>query len=250
MTVSFKLFALFLSTSIIAGCNVAKVPDVKVPDVKLDADTEKLLSSMYTCDKKDSELDLSRFDQRDALIVRDKIESKQLVFVDCKGNKTAFGMAPTRKLNQFITVEAPSELKEKVNFVQIENSRTCSVQKVDAKDDSLLEEQIIEVSGQDPIKLPGPTSTALGISGKMKILLSDDTMKFASLYLNVHDNNNTLKISYYGKCLKYRDVKNEKLGESYNCLEADLLGETQMLVSVKIERPEVAGTVERNTCTK
>lgn len=255
MAVSSKLFALLLSTSVIVGCDVVKVPDLKTPEfkapeVKLDAQTEKLLSELYVCDKKDSELGLDKMDLKEALIVKDTIESKKAVYVDCAGKRTSAGIASVRKLNQLITVEAPVELKEKVNFVKIDNARTCATQKIDAKDDAFLSEQTIEVAGQEPVKRPGPTFSTVGFSGKMKIRLSDTDAKISSIYLNVHDKNNLLKISYYGKCLKYKADANEKLGDAYNCLEADLLGEAQLLVSVQVERPEVAGTIEKSTCTK
>jgi hypothetical protein len=260
MTASYKIVFLVLATSAFAGCIVAKAPvvaakeykapDLKVPKFKLDPKTQAIWDMLSTCDKKDSELSLDQFDPNETVVVTDKIASMDNVNVDCDGKTTSAGHGPIRNLNQFIEVAAPADLKEAVNFVHISNARTCSDQLVDAKEDDQLDGTTIEVAGQDPIKLPAPVETVVGVSGKLKILLNDSKMKISPLYLNVHDKNNVLKISYYGKCLKYKAVQNKNLGEAYNCEQAELLGQIQMVVSVQVERNEVAGTYEHNVCTK
>ncbi|MGZ3775992.1 MAG: hypothetical protein ACXVCN_19930 [Bdellovibrio sp.] len=244
-----KLLLGFLCTISLISCNLPK-PDEFKPDFKFDPEIEKMLAEMSTCDKKDSELNLNGFDASNTFIVKDKIENKDIVEVDCNGHQTPKGHGPVRDLNQFLTVEAPADQKEKINFVLIENSRTCSSQKIDAVDDKNLEKQTIAIDDKNPLIIDGPTSTTLGESGKLKILLSSVKVKIAPLFLNVHEGNNVVKITYYGKCLKYKDNINKDMPDSYNCSDAEVLAEKQILVSVQIEHPEGQGTQLNNKCTK
>jgi hypothetical protein len=64
--------------------------------------------------------------------------------------------------------------------------------------------------------------------------------------------NNIVEIKYLGKCLKYRDAKdrNDKLGDSYNCLEGEELAKKSILIEVKIARPEALGTYQEKKCDK
>lgn len=246
-----RIISWTLAVSCFTACGVPKSPSTKIPDFKLDPKISDLFDSLKnTCDKKDSELPLHQLDPKETLVVKGKVESMDIVNVDCDGKRTSDGHGPVRYFMQFLTVEAPVGLKEKVNFVQIENLRTCSEQRIDAKEDKFLEEQVIPVPDQEAIHIPGPTFTALGVSGKLKVYLSDSPVKFSPFYLNVHDKNNVINITYYGKCLKYKEVVNEKLGDADNCVEAEVLAQTQFLVSVQVDRPEVSGVHINNTCRK
>ncbi|MFZ3229440.1 MAG: hypothetical protein WA160_04495 [Pseudobdellovibrio sp.] len=237
---------------ILSACYAPKTPDVKDinPYSNIDPKTVLIQSTLYTCNKSDAELSLSELDPNETVIVKDSIENKEIIEVDCENKQTAKGRGPVRELNQFITIEAPIDLSEKVNYAQIENSRTCAIQNIDAEEDTFLKEPKIEADDQPPIILHQLVSTTLEFSGKLKILLSDSTFKLSSLYLNVHDNNNVIIIKYFGKCLKYKDKVYDNLGDSYNCAEAELLGKKQFLLSALIERPEAEGSKINNICVK
>lgn len=235
--------------SLMIGCYPPRSPDVVRADYKLDPTTEELLNSIKTCNKSDSELSLTQLDPKSAIVVNDIIENKDIVNIDCDKKETPVGRGPTERLSQIITVEAAPDLKEKVNYVIIENPRTCSIQNVGAIDDMNLEEKEIPLEGGNPLTLPRPTETTLGFSGKLKVLLSDSEIRLSSLYLNVRDNNNILSIKYYGKCLKYKEKIDEKLGDSYNCVEAELLAQKEFLLLVKVDRPYKEEPHFINTCT-
>lgn len=245
-----------LLLSVLSGCSVSKTEYLKKFDTntnmdpKFDPKLDEILSFLQVCNKSDAELGLPPLTSAEIITVKDKIENQDIVTVDCEGKQTGKSHGPIREFSQFLDLAAPEEVKTPVNYVVIENSRTCSVQYIDAGDEGLLTEQTIKGPNQEPIKIPGPTVTTLGFSGKLKILLSDSTLKIEPLFLNVHDNNNVITIKYYGKCLKYKEKLKDNLGDSINCAEGELLGKKEFLLSVLIDRPEVEGTYFSKTCTK
>lgn len=132
----------------------------------------------------------------------------------------------------------------------IENANACVSQNIDAKADDLLYSETIDIPGKEPIVLPEPKRSVLGFSGKLRVQLSDSTFKLPTLYLNVNGNNNYVKIKYYGKCLKYRDLKKDSFGDSYNCETAELLAEKSINFLVLIDRPNADGEVLKDMCLK
>ncbi len=231
------------------GCGVPKSPDMNIPDVKIDPKTEELIAMLSTCNKTDSELPLSQFDVHSAMIIQDKIESMDIESTDCDGKVTK-SHGPVKEFGQSILVEPDSELTDSVNFIQVDNLRTCSIQKIDAVDENTLEPKDIELLDGTKLKVPGVFGSGVGFNGQSKILLSDSSLKISALYLNAKDGNNVITITYFGKCLKYKDKKDTSMKDSFNCEKAEELGKKQILMKLQIDRPEVAGILKKNTCTK
>lgn len=254
------IYVLVIAT-VLTACGVkspekVKISEYKVPDIKINSNVLNILSDLTVCNKSDSELSLEQFDSHNTITIQDEIETQEIVDVDCENIQTPKGKGPIKSLSQEIELDAPVELRENVNFAVIENVRTCSTQRVGAGDDKLLDSQDIEVQvpGQEAFKLPVPKRTLLGFSGKLKILLSDSSVKLETLYLNVLDNNNVIVVKYYGKCLKYKEgVSGETIdtsNDSRYCQEAELLAEKKFLLSALIKRPVSDKVYSRDICQK
>ena len=116
------LFCMTFAT-LLSACNAPKSPDVnvKIPDIKVDPKTEELLAAFSTCNKSDSELPLAQLDPNENITVKDTIENKDIIEVNCDKKQTPKGRGPVRELSQLLTIEAPADLSEKVNYVTIEN---------------------------------------------------------------------------------------------------------------------------------
>ncbi|MES2801211.1 MAG: hypothetical protein V4654_01860 [Bdellovibrionota bacterium] len=239
----------------LTACKASKSPDMpdmsfKIPDVKIDPKYENVIKAFSTCKKQDSEVskDLQIVDE--TIKTEGVVENKQIIHVDCDKTRTDKGLGPSTQFMKLVDVDAPSSLSNEVNYVVIENANSCSLQTIDAKADNLLYSEVINIPDKDPIILPEPKSTVVGYSGKLRVQLSDSTFKLPTMYLNVNDENNFVKIKYYGKCLTYRDIKKENLGDSYNCLKAELLAEKTVNFQMLIDRPDAEGEVLKDVCLK
>ena len=236
----------------LTACNIKKMPDnnLKVPPIVMDPGLTELMNSIISCKKQDSEVskDLQIVDE--TIKIEGIVETKQIVHVACDKTRTNKGLGPSTHFTKLVDIDAPSALADQVNYVVIENANSCSQQTIDAKADNLLHNEVINVPGKDPIVLPDPKSTVVGYSGKLRIQLSDSTVKVSSMYLNVNDQNNFVKIKYYGKCLTYREDKKDHLGDSYNCAKAELLAEKSINLQMLIDRPITEGEVVIDVCFK
>lgn len=231
--------------SLTTGCSLPEPKKIEVPDIVLSPE----VNDFVTCDKKDSELPLHALESKDTFVIHDTIESQDTVQVDCDGKRNRVGIHPVRLLQKDLTLEAPEGLNEKVHFVHVENLRTCSLHKLTAQDEQLLDDLVIPVPDQDPIIIPRQAESAAAHSGKLILRLSDNIFKWG-YDINVHDQNNVLKIRYFGECLKYQEASQDKNTSVAKCLEAELLLEKQILVSVQTKRPVIEGTKIENICTK
>lgn len=223
-----------------------KAPDIKMPEMP------DFRTLMLTCDKKESEQPaLSSEILQRKIIVEDQIESKDLEYIGCDGKVLKTTHGPDHDLFKVVTIEAPENLPEKVQYVSVENFATCAVHKFDAKDANVKGDQIILPDGKT-FTIPTISSTAER-SGKMAIQISDTTMKLG-FNLNVHDGGNVLKIRYFGKCAKLR-TQADKIGkasdDSYlNCEQDNEIGSKDIFLEVKVNRPEVAGKKQIIDCEK
>ena len=107
-----------------AGC--LEGPKVKVPEITFNPNVGRLFS---TCNKKDSEMSFTQEAQKNRITIEDKIESQDIHTVDCNDRVTNKRHGPIRELSKIVTVSPPENLKGQVNYVQVENVRTCAIVK-------------------------------------------------------------------------------------------------------------------------
>ncbi len=247
-----KIGSILIAGVIWVGCGSPEKVKVDTPAIKLpnaDEIVNDVLSGLKTCNRPDSELNLEQFGSQDRMVIRDRIETREIIEIGCDQKRKSRGKQPVRGFDQILNVEAPSDLAAEVSFVRVENLRTCADVAVDATEDSNFEDQIIEIPGQEPMRIPSLDMTMLGRSGKLKVQISDSDLKLGHS-LNLRDHSNVIRIKYFGKCTRYKDKVDPKAGESSNCAEAELLAERQFALQLQIERPEITEPLEKNVCVK
>lgn len=231
--------------------NTPQTPTVDFSEI------DALMASLKACDKKDSEQPLDQFDSKAASVVSDKIDSMDIQEIDCDKKVKSTHHGPVRNLSQKITIEAPADLKGPVNYVVVENLRTCSTQNLNAVEDAKLSPNEDQTQNKSEDSATSHIATSMvGQSGVVQLMISDMEFKISEIFLNVKDNSNVIVVHYYGKCLKYKKEKADgddssssaRAGDAEKCLEAEELGTKQVLLSVQVERPEVAGTFQQDVC--
>ncbi len=242
----FKIVYLLVITFFIASCHSPTTdfqpPDVKLPDLKSDT----VLKDILACDKKESEMTISDEARKNAVSIEDRIEMQNMEKTDCDGKvETTFGQV--RSLDQIVSVDPPQEFQEDVTFVKVENIRTCSIQQFDG-DEKLSATEYQNEKGET-VQLPVGLSES-DRKGHIRINISDWFYN-TGFQVNVRNGANLLEISYFGKCLKYRENPDLSIkAEHYRCEKAELLGSKEVLLNAKIDYVKVDGTKKINTCQK
>ncbi len=197
-------------------------------DVKIDG-----LEMFKTCNKKDAELPpVSNETLAKKIVVEDTIETMDIETVDCNGKVISKTHGPSQDLRQFIMVEPPANMSESVNYVSVENFRSCAVHTFDVQ------------------KELGKYSSVLH-NGRMIVELSDSPTKFNS-YLNLKEGNNVLSFRYFGKCLTPKEKKFPFASEEsfLNCEQGKEIASQDLLLELKINRPDVGGKKQITKCEK
>lgn len=206
------------------------------------------MSKLLACDKKDADLPLSKFNNDSTVVLEDEIETQDIQSTDCDG-KVDLRHGPVKSFERFITFRPDSNLAGAINFIQIENLRTCASRLLNASEDQELEPEELENSDGTKVKIP-VWGSKVGISGRTDIHLSDLAVSLSGNWpVNVRDGNNIVLVHYFGKCLKYNAKKIEG-GDAENCEVAEELGVKQVLIKLNIKRPEVGGVLKIDTCSK
>lgn len=243
MRIFFILVCAFSTLSALTGCggskvNVPKYQAPKMPDFSK-------LRELTTCSKKESEQTFSSEALANRVVIEDQIETKDIEYIDCDGKVTRRTHGPIGSVTKVLDLAPPQGLSEEINFVEIENQRTCVVIRADVVPDSELLDEI-ELPDGKKLKI-GTPFTKVGRSGAIKLSITDTNLKLFN-QLNVTDGANAVQVRYLGKCIEYRNDRDEKLGESRNCARADLISTLNLVIDLKISRPEVSGVHRVNQC--
>ncbi len=233
----------FIFTSLLSLLAVGCVPVVDTPRYQQPRalDVDEFLKNKKVCSKKESEQEFTDEAKANVHNIEQEIETKNLEYIDCDGKVTARDYGPVDNLRKLIPVAAPVGMSATLNFVEIENARTCSVSRVDAG-----EGEGKEYNGDSFLE---SIFTRAWRSGAIKLWVTDSEYKFFE-QTNLADGANVVHIRYFGKCIEYRHDRNEKMGESFNCLKAEVLASRAMTIHLKIKRPRVDGVHRIDRCYK
>lgn len=238
----FHAVALAGSLILVSACDpVPKVKSPSMPDFKSPGIPD--FSKLYaTCDKKD--LKFSDEAKRNKIVITDTIENQEVETLDCNNKLVSKVKKPVHPLSKTLEIKAPDNLKDSVTYVMVENFRTCAVNTIDTQ----ARKTEIEVDGK---KIAVPNLKNVDSTGKVSITLTDSKLR-DGLTINVSDNDNLLKITYFGKCQKYKEPKDRNVtqGDAFNCLEATLLGTQEIWLFAHIERPDTAAPAQVKECKK
>jgi hypothetical protein len=208
----------------------------------------KEIEMTKTCDNQVNTVNLPKELMDNSQSIEAEIATKDLEHVDCKGNITWKGHGPEKALRQMVEVTTPiTEETTKVNFIQIENTRTCTIQRISPADDAVFGEK--EITLENGTKIPiQQYKTMANSKGNLKLMLTDSIFRTDANAMNVRDGANIIRIQYFGKCLKYGTTIEEKHDDAFNCETAELLKTKEIILNLKINRPEVSGTSQTVLC--
>ncbi|WP_413290946.1 hypothetical protein [Bdellovibrio sp. HCB337] len=170
--------------------------------------------------------------QENTQIIEDVIPLREYSYHRCNGEVTQ-GQEPIFKFTKYIDVEPPKDLRRvrrAVNFVKVKNYRGCNI--------------LMVKTGQPNLSLLENMTMVSSVSKRGRLTFrihTDEQVRMHSGELGVLEGKNVVEVRYYGKCLKYKEKVNEKLDDSYNCLEAEILGSKWLTLDVRLAHPLVEG---------
>lgn len=226
---------------LLGACTPPPKDKTDLSDVTLNID-----QMLGNCKKAESDVTITAAANQNQFDIEDDIDTKAHETVDCEGKVIAKEKRPVRNLSKRIYISAPAEISKKVSYVQVENDRTCGIHAFDSDEGEVSSEQDEESTGIDVF----PASKA-DQQGNVRLVVSDDTYTITNFSINTRDGKNPMKVTYFGECLKY-DAKKEATDKSkYRfCIEPQILGSKEILVNIRINRPEVEGVVTVKECRK
>ncbi len=234
----FRIVLLLVTAQLFFSCIPVTPKSVKpelkpMPSFEIDPGTLDFMKKMFVCDKADSEMALADFNDESSAAVEGTETLREVETTDCDG-KVEKSISLVEHFKQSIDISPDKDLSQQLNFMSVENVRTCATIKISA-----VEKAKFEVLKDEKL-LPDSTSfgkdSIASIVGDAQIVLFDSPIKMEYTDLNVSNGNNVLKIRYFGKCLKYAEKIDDTKTDSKNCLEAEVLAEKQIFLKVSITR--------------
>jgi hypothetical protein len=231
-------------TAAVSGCLIKPV-EVKTPEVKkyefkttpwkIELPELDFSGFNLACSLEESKQNVSPEARRYQRFVQGEVQMQKGISVDCDGKETQHNAPlPVTDLDAELILPAPSNLKEEVQFVRVDNQRTCSQQSTAAIDDEKLKTRV-------------PGVIRVGKSGVLHLSLSDSIIHSLT-ELNVDKGENAVSIEYFGKCLKLKEGAKPDDDYSEACAEPTTIAKREMLLHVKIEYKEIDGFKRVNIC--
>lgn len=250
----FKGLIVFCALSTTLGC-VRMPSDFEAPDFKgltreemeekaareVLGEAAETFKNLFGCNKPETDQVVSDEARANTFLVEDKIESQDIEYLSCSGTVETKTHGPVRSMFKMLELPAPENIKGSLSFIEVENARACSKSKVNVVPDAALGTSFTLPDGTK-LELDTPFSR-VGESGKIYLALTDSNL-FSGLRTTLLDGLNALTIKYYGRCLKYKSTESA----STECEEAELIGQKEILVDLKVDRPEIEGVKRVDIC--
>jgi hypothetical protein len=226
--------------AILSGCKDPtpsyKAPEIKRQEVKIPSGTDfKLPIEFMVCDK--VEANVSKELTKHPLNTRGFTDLQDMEGTDCDGKKTTTPKMPLNNFNANLTIDPPAGIKSNVNFAIVENTRTCSSRRVTFKAGEV-----------NPLGTPVWADRPYFMDEHGRITLGMiDSPFLLRVGLNVANGQNILNITYYGRCLDAVKAAATTAGE---CEKGEELARKSVLVNAEIEKREIDGVYQIDSCTK
>jgi hypothetical protein len=214
-----------------------------------------------TCDNQAVTLSLTKALIADMITVESEVANVDIEHLDCKNKIIWKGHGPEKSIRTMIEIPAPISTgttslttditqneNRKINYIQIENTRTCTVQRITPAEDQIFDQKEITLENGSIAPLLQPYKTMANSKGAIKLLITDLNYRTDANALNVRDNDNIIKIQYFGKCLVYKHLIDEKQTDAFNCETAELIGSKELYLNLKVKRPERQNTKQVPLC--
>ncbi|MGE3681134.1 MAG: hypothetical protein AB7G93_05350 [Bdellovibrionales bacterium] len=236
MRLHISILAVF--TLFIGACKVStkpKAPTIKPIEIQLPTfKISELPKEFFVCDQ--PETNISEELKKTAIEVKGVTNVQDRERTDCNGKKTLEPKASLHDFNSNLTITPPEEIRSKVTMADIENKRTCASRRLqvdskETKDPSLTPTAQWAIS---PYWIDSDGHITIGVNDTTFVLNSG---------LNVLPGQNLMSVIYYGRCLGKRN-------EAGVCDKAEELVRKQVLVNVILEKQELNGVRQWDTCYK
>lgn len=245
-----------LTISVVAALSFACHPkerkidlDAKVaPD--LAKKTEEQTLNM-TCNNQDFSKKLSEEIKNAGVVIEEEVANKNMEHLDCDGRVFWKGHGPEKFVRKVITIESSvKDPKAKINFISIENARTCIQQNISPADDKFFEPTESPKTSDANSSAKEPFKTMVNSHGKLKLMITDSPYVTDANALNLRDGDNLVIIRYYGKCTKYKETINETWTDARNCETAEEIEHQEVYINLKVNRTDTDGTLQKKFCAK
>ena len=175
----YSLVFLTITAQLLLSCVPAVPPPAKtsfkpLPLFEIDLSTLDFMTKLFVCDTPDSKMPVADFNEASTMTVDAKITVQKVETTDCDG-KVAESLRDVELFSPAIDINSEEDLSPKLNYLVVENSRTCSSQKITA----LEEDQFTKVKKgnlQKDALSSGRASTA-SVSGEAQLILTDSFLK-------------------------------------------------------------------------
>lgn len=225
---SFTLLATLLFSTI--ACERSKnapaqpTPGTSAPKAETPAPAPTAEAIELFCYKDESEQTYSAEALQSQILFEDEVETKDVETVDCNGRVINREHRPERHLVKTLLIEAADGVQSYAQ-VEVSNQRTCSLVRAAKVSDSALNDEFVTSDGK--VLRSGPRVTQVGISGDVKLFLSDDAKMTGTLLMA--EGMNAVQVRYLGQ-------------------NGELLGTRDILVSLNVKHPEAFGVRRIRIC--
>ncbi len=241
------IISLLIGSLTLAGCGAPKT-EVKTDRVNIampDIDIDNILRGIEICRKDQETQDYSKIALANIFEISDIIANQDFEVKGCDDKTIRKGISAVRELKQTIDLPKPTALDGRLEFVEIQNDRTCKTLRVKVlKNDEYQNYGLTQKADGSQERIEFLT-TRSNEDGEMQILLSDSTSLIGTAHLlNVADGKNQITVKYYGECLEQREKINEKLGPESNCKTGKEIGSQIFGIDVKVDRSSKVSEVK------
>lgn len=201
--------------------------DMKVPDYT---------SNVFTCQRGEHQQPgVSSEVMARRLLIDDTIPSGEVEYLGCKGEVNRRTHGPQRALAKAIWIDPPTSLPDQVDYVTVENARTCASHAFEAQD---------AISANDVLL---PLLSVADRTGRALLSVTDSNLKL-NIRLNVADGLNILKVSYFKCLVKTSGPEPRRKFALPRCAQSKILGTQDVALQVNVKRPATAEIKRVPTC--
>jgi hypothetical protein len=203
-----------------------------------------------TCNNQEFAKKLTDEIKKNGIVIQESIANKEIEYLDCAGKVFSHNYGAEKNVFKFVTIESNLiDPTTKINFISIENERTCVKQNISPASDEYFNTAIENPSEKEE-KATKLFKTTVNSQGKLKLLVTDQALNSDANSMKLRDGDNFIVIKYFGNCTKYRNDKDDKLSDAYNCETAELLGTQEVYLELNIKRTETSEKLQHKFCPK
>ena len=237
-TKSMKILVCATLVSLLSACGSAKEGG-KIDRVRLTETQKKGMGGFrLSCAQAEDSQDFSKVNPASVVSLAGITDTQQIELINCRGEIQELGMMDLRSFQNSFFI-SPEVKLEKVHFVKIKNTRTCSEIKIEI---SKTEDEAKKVSERDSVLFP---------NNELRLVYSTNKVQ-SKRSLNVIDGKNLVEVEFHGDCKESREkgkAVRENLAKQ-DCTGSELLSSQQLVIDVSLKRTTTSGVRQIDICSK